>query len=312
MIPSAGSVSCQINVNGTTVASGAAYTLSRYVKNGTLGTNWVEITSVSPGGIRTFFNLATGVKGTSIGSPTSYNIVALPNGWYRVDMTITTGAVYCDFYISPRPADGNPGPITGDGVSPAFYTWGAMLEAGATASSYIPTTSATVTRAADLPLLPMSAIPSSPTEFTFYEHFDFGTALSLGRGIMGVGPANGNDTIGHYQYPAVNEAVVFIIPDAYPGIAMSMGGGTSYPLARNKTAIVAEVTAPNAAVYRNGTLAVSSVAGGPFGTMDYTGKSLSIGTWSSNGNAWLNGWVLAGMWLPRRMTNAEAATLTTP
>jgi hypothetical protein len=265
---------------------------------------------VSPGGIRTFFNLATGVKGTSIGSPTSYNIVALPNGWYRVDMTITTGAVYCDFYISPRPADGNPGPITGDGVSPAFYTWGAMLEAGAAASSYIPTTTATVTRAVDLPLLPTSAFPTNTTLVTIYTEVNFGTTAPTGRGMIGVGAFGGAGTINMCQTAGINDGQILITPDSYTDVIMSLADGP-FSLARNKLAAAAEVTAPNAVIVRNNGALSTQTTGGPFGPMNYTGKSLIMGARDVSAGLSLNGWVLAGMFLPRRMTNAEVGVLTT-
>jgi hypothetical protein len=150
-IPNAGIVGVDIRRAAITVVNGSAYTLSIYAKIGTLvGFPWHELTATD--GVttwRAWFNLSTGAKGTSAGSPTSYNITALANGWYRLDMTMTMGAVGLGIFFSTRNGDGTSGTITGDGTSPSCYIWGAQLELGAFATSYIPTTTVSVTRAAD-------------------------------------------------------------------------------------------------------------------------------------------------------------------
>jgi hypothetical protein len=72
----------------------------------------------------------------------TYDTVAYPNGWYRCRLTttITTGD-------NIRAYLGCVGNSTVDGLY--WYVWGAQLEVGSGASSYIPTGSGTVQRAAD-------------------------------------------------------------------------------------------------------------------------------------------------------------------
>jgi hypothetical protein len=121
-------------------AAGLAYTFSVYVKNGTLGNNWCQLSVVSTTTWRAWFNLATGVKGTSNNSPTSYTITDVGGGWYRVDMTVTAGTSTAGVWVIARDADGATTAIAGDGVSPAFYVWGAQLEQASSAGTYLHTT----------------------------------------------------------------------------------------------------------------------------------------------------------------------------
>ncbi len=67
------------------------------------------------------------------------------NGWYRFTLTFTTGS---GTTARARFAVRDSGTTIGDGTS-GILIWGAQLEAGAFATSYIPTVASTVTRAAD-------------------------------------------------------------------------------------------------------------------------------------------------------------------
>jgi hypothetical protein len=97
------------------------------------------------------FNLATGtyVNSASAGNelrPTSPAIKSVGNGWYYLSAKLMTGN-NCVIQVTNG---GNPvfEGYAGDGTS-GIYIWGAQLESGDHPTSYIPTTTAAVTRTAD-------------------------------------------------------------------------------------------------------------------------------------------------------------------
>jgi hypothetical protein len=128
--------------------SATTYTISAFVKAG--GFNYMQL--LTSGGVSSSyanFDLVNGVVGTA-GSSTS-TITNYGNGWYRCTMTFTAAAASGGWYISPIESStaARVAGATGDGAK-GLYLWGAQREAGAFATSYIPTTSAALTRNADV------------------------------------------------------------------------------------------------------------------------------------------------------------------
>lgn len=123
--------------------SAGAYTFSIYLKAD--GYDYVSIgagSSYSPTG-ETRFNISNGTVVTGTGQITNAG-----NGWFRCVIFATySSTVDNAIYIGARNQDGTL-PV-GNGVS-GFYVWGGQFEAGAFATSYIPTTTTSLTRNADV------------------------------------------------------------------------------------------------------------------------------------------------------------------
>jgi hypothetical protein len=276
---------------------------SLYAKAGTAG--FVGISNDAAG--YAVFNLGSGVVALTSGCTAAIELSA--NGFYRCIMYQTVAGPFFLVNMGRTAAEATVG-TNYSGTGSTIILTGLQLEVAATsASSYIPTTSATVTRAAEDPKIAMSAIPSSPTELTVYVELDFGptSLLSGTRGLFGINYYANPDGVNVFMQGG--QIYSLVTPDSYVDIQLVSGGVS---LARNKVAVAAEVTAPNAVQYRNGTLDASQSTGGPFGTMNYAGLYFVVGAWGQGNQIQLNGWVLNGMFLPRRMSNAELATLTTP
>lgn len=103
------------------------------------------------------FDVAVGtITFTTAGA--SATIAAVGNGWYRCTATLatTTGAtIAAQWRVGTSTTDIFQNTV-GDSTS-GFFIWGAQLEAGAFPTSYIPTTAAAVTRAAEIAV--MTAVP---------------------------------------------------------------------------------------------------------------------------------------------------------
>jgi hypothetical protein len=107
---------------------------------------WISIfPSGAVGGV--WFDLVNGVVGTQ-GSGRVGSITSFGNGWYRCAVQFTgAGTSNTTARIISTNADGVQS--TGDGTS-GIFIWGAQLEAGSFATSYIPTVASSVVRSADV------------------------------------------------------------------------------------------------------------------------------------------------------------------
>ena len=145
-----------------TITAAATQTFSVYVKAGTNNfvslfcytvtstAHWFEATyNLSDA---TVSKTGAGASGTYISS----SLTNVGNGWYRAVVTGSIAAgtsMFCGIKLenTSTPTYGNYGGTswTASGTE-SIYLWGAQVEAGTFATSYIPTTSAALTRNADV------------------------------------------------------------------------------------------------------------------------------------------------------------------
>jgi hypothetical protein len=131
-----------------TAASSGTYTFSAYAKAGEY--NQLMLWTDSPTTFGTsVFNLTNGTIVQTGTGHTNLIITSVGNGWYRCSITAATTSATPTFYMGIAPNGNTGGTFAGDGFSGGFL-WGAQLEAGSFATSYIPTVASTVTRAQDL------------------------------------------------------------------------------------------------------------------------------------------------------------------
>jgi len=121
-----------------------AETYSVFVKPG--GYSFVGIrVNISSTWTTAFFNVLTGTV-VSAGAGLTASIVPAANGWFRCILTYSNRTANGVQVIPSN--NGSSVSFIGDGTS-GVYLWGAQAESGSFATTYIPTTTTSVTRLAD-------------------------------------------------------------------------------------------------------------------------------------------------------------------
>jgi hypothetical protein len=125
-------------------------------------------------------------------------------GWYRCSVKRTLGAVTTYLSIGPYLNADIGGSLTGGFPSYAgddtsgIYIWGAQVETGPIATSYIPTTTASVTRNADNITQTSASSLIGQTEGTLYVEVDWRLATGTNQNLVSVNDGTLNNRFTFY------------------------------------------------------------------------------------------------------------------
>ena len=173
-----------------TVSSGVAHTFSVYAK---AGTRSIVTVGESATTLRTAtFDLSAGTV-SNVGGSITATITALADGWYRCAITYTTASTTFNADIGTRTTSGAGfQTYTGDGAS-GLYLWGAQLEATAYASSYVPTTTGSATRAADS--LTVTGVTGLDFPLTLFAQFSRAVDTGANEALFAVDAGSDNERV---------------------------------------------------------------------------------------------------------------------
>ena len=245
------------------------------------------------------FDLSNGtVVSTNAATATITNF---GNGWYRCTITFTTGAaqtaINCRIFLVDT---GTNTSFTGNGTS-GIFIYGAQLEAGAFATSYIPTVASQVTRTADV------AAINAPNFASWYNQSE-GTILveavtfkptSVGVTVLAVDVSDGGINNRHLIGPLSN----LVTGRTVVGGVTQVDINTAYTAnATEKLAYAYKVN--DFAFFRNGSQ-VGTDTSGTIPTVD----RMFIGNAAGSAAFW-NGWLRSIRYYPTRLTQAQGQALT--
>lgn len=283
----------------------ADYTASFYVRAN--GVQFVQILWAATQSTNyANFDLTNGTVGTNTG--TAATITAAGGGWYRISMTLTLAAAVgaANLYCVPASTSARAASFTGDGTS-GIFLWGAQLEAGAFATSYIPTVASQVTRTADIAAIaaPNFASWYNQNEGTFVADFDKYTAASRGAVLCA------GNTAGALE----NDITIDGQNDGKVRAFIENGGGIEM---LNATLATYAPSTPIKGAVAYATNNAIGAAAGALGTVDTsvvvpTVDALQLGairSTTSSATVFLNGHIRSIRYYPVRLSDAQLQALT--
>jgi hypothetical protein len=260
------SFASRLQQGGISITSNTTYTMSCFFKNIALisgetfvmrventnapPNNLIAIATIDLANLSSTYSL-TGTSGTGFSGTASGTIVDFGNGWYRFSLTFATGTAGGSANTNIQ--------IRNDSGARSFYIWGAQVEAGSYATSYIPTTSATVTRLRDSftrnNIYTNGLITSSGG--TWFVELKNNVSYTRDSGGFGIALANNNTSYDFGFLILTNSGSFFRI-----SILKRVSGiGTSiYTTTTDTTKIVIKWNGSTADIFANGTKVVTATS----------------------------------------------------
>lgn len=285
--------------------SGTAYTRSCWLKAD--GRRYASVylpgSNFASTGRTAIFDLQTGVV-QSVESGVTATITPFANSWYRCTASAVANVTSSGHAGGTALLDNSlQGTYTGNGVS-GVLIWGAQTELGSFPTSYIPTTTATATRAADNATMTGTNFSSWYNQSEGTMDADFGPFSGItgtNPGIVGIDDGTSSNTIRMFAGSGVS-----------PVLNVITGGGGS------QAYLSAGILTPSLISNIAGAYALNnfakSVNGGATET-DVSGtvpvvERMLIGFGSGGGINYLNGYIRSITYYPQRLSNSELQKLT--
>lgn len=286
----------------STETQNGQYTVSVFAK--AAGYNFIELVDLSGSGrYRVRFDLSAGtITNLSAGGVGAVpSILNYGNGWYRciVAYNVTSQGVANGIVPRPTTATGN---FAGDGVSGA-YLWGAQLETGSVATSYIPTVASTVTKPADVISLTGASALIGQTEGTIYIEGNITNYVDAAASFITISDNTINNRI-EIRKGSPNQIIL-------ERNSSTQSGTTSITLSGQSNGIFKMAVA-----YQSGNTAfyVNGVQVGANNTATFTMSLLThiyLGNNATGSTRRLNDSIKAASIFPTRLSNAQLQSLTT-
>jgi hypothetical protein len=281
------------------VTNAVTYSLSIYAKKNT--NNFIQLATTAGGfGLNVWanFDLNNGVVG-SVGSSTTASIQSVGNGWYRCTIT---GAAVASIVANAQiniVSSATSVKFETNTLSTSVFLWGAQLEAGAYATSYIPTTSASVTRNADVisrgNIFTNGLITASGgTWFVDLRNNLPRTRDSSGAGNLYIGDSNNPSSGSCIRFWGGTNSRL-IIQKLLPGVATAL-----YTTTSNTSKVAIKWNGTTADIFENGIKVVSNE---PF-----TATNLEF---LMGGAGWLPLYINSMALFPTPLTDTQCIALTT-
>jgi hypothetical protein len=275
----------------------SATTISAYVKSAEY--TRVAISNLSDGG-DVIFNLADGTIVSTSGNFVNSQIESFDNGWYRISATTngTSGFKAIGYSLVNN---SNQTSFAGTGTS-GLFIWGAQVEVGSYSTSYIPTTSASVTRNADV--ISKTGISSliGQTEGTLFVDFNYYGNINAPATFEAIPLNVGNGTFSNSIYFTVFQSTLYLVvwSGGVNQATITLGAVTQGRYKAAVTYINNDVKA-----YLNGTLAGSDTS-----VTLPTLSGVYLGAAGTSTTPEAHSTNAAALW-KTRLTNTQLAQLTT-
>ena len=282
-----------------TVTGGETYTASIFLKADGLAFARLSIDEYDgvTNGTQYFGLSGSGSLGTASNLDDS-KIEAYPNGWYRCSVTWTQGAADTEFKFRIYVANSISSSTVDLDNTSSIFAWGVQVELGANSSSYIPTTTTSVTRNADQISKTSASTYVGQTAGTVYVEATIDNIIANANMIS---VSDGTD-----------DNIVRITFNANADMRMYVKGGTTSIINDVETIVAGTYkfaivySGSDTRVYRDGVQLSSSTT-----SLTFTSSvdEIDIGQ-SFAGTGQSNNWIRAFAFYKRALTDTEAIALT--